>query len=354
MKRTIFALLALSLTLSTACGFQREVSEFLGKPESEPEAADTTPQPAESEADETTEEPKQDSESEKAPQDENPADAPAYDDRDFVIQDNVLISYEGVASHVIIPDGVTEIAERAFWSVDYLEAVEVPASVKKVGDSAFWSCDALRYVHFEEGLESIGSTAFWSSPSLSDVNLPASAADISWDAFANCNALTLHVTEGSHAEALAKQERIPYDYTPASYTKNTAKIIRAAQYKYSEFTEFTIEDDVTEIGACAFQYCKNLTSIDIPGSVTKIGGDAFEYCDALESVNIQEGCTEIGDGAFEYCRDLSDVTIPASVTRIERSSFDYCDEDLTIHCPVGSYAEQYAIAEGIAYDNAIE
>ncbi len=345
MKRTIFALLALSLTLTTACDLQREVSRFLGKPESELEADDSAPQPAESDTDEIIQSPQQD---------ESTDDALSYDERDFVIHDHVLMSYEGVASHVIIPDGVTEIADRAFWSVEYLEAVEVPASVKRVGDSAFWSCEALQFVHFEEGLEEIGSTVFWSCPSLSDVNLPASVTDISWDAFANCAALTLHVPEGSAAEAHAQQEQIPYDHTPASYTPNTAKIIRAAQYKYSEFTEFTIEDDVTGIGACAFQYCQQLTSIDIPGSVKSIGGDAFEYCDVLESVTIAEGCTEIGDGAFEYCWELSDVTLPASVTYIAKSAFDYCDEDLTIHCPAGSYAEQYAIAMKIPYDHDIQ
>lgn len=353
MKRMLFALLALSLTLSTACSFQREVSRFLGKPESEPETADTTTQPAASEADKTTEELKQNSESEQAPQDERPSDAPADDDRDFVIQDNVLIAYEGVASHVIIPDGVTKIDDYAFWSVDHLEAVEVPASVKEVGDCAFWSCAGLKFVHFEEGLETIGSTAFWSCPSLSDVNLPASAADISWDAFANCAALTLHVTEGSPAEAFAEQEGIPYDYTPASYEPSTEKTIHAAQYEYSEFTEFIIEDDVTAIGACAFQYCENLTFIDIPHSVKTIGGDAFEYCSSLEAVNIW-GCTEIGDGAFEYCRELSDVIIMDSTTYIAKSAFDYCDEDLTIHCPAGSYAEQYAIAMQIPYDHEIQ
>lgn len=354
MKRTIFALLTLSLTLSTACGFRREVSEFLGKPESELEAADTTPQPAESEADKATEEAKQDSESEEAPHDDSTADSASYDSRDFVIRDDVLISYEGVASHVIIPDGVTKIAARAFWSVDYLEAVEVPASVTEVEDSAFWSCAGLKYVHFEEGLEKIGSTVFWSCPSLSDINLPASVTDISWDAFANCNALTLHVTEGSRGEELAKQEQIPYDYAFASYEPNTEKTIRAAQYAYGDFTEFIIEDDVTAIGACAFQYCENLTHIDIPGNVKSIGGDAFEYCDSLESVNIWNGCTEIGDGAFAYCENLSDVIIMDSVTYIAKSAFEYCDEDLTIHCPAGSYAEQYAIAMGIAYDNEIQ
>ncbi len=272
---------------------------------------------------------------------------------DFIIQDDVLIEYEGVDSVVVIPDGVRVIADHAFWSIDHIEAVEVPASVEEVGESAFWSCSGLRYVNFEEGIKKFGSTAFWSCPSLEDVNLPSSVTEIGSGAFANCAALTLHVPSGSYAEEYAKYNRIAYDSTYAEFVENTGKSIKPEQYAYADFTEFEIPADITAIGACAFQYCEKLERIDIPSNVESIGGDAFEYCDALQFVNIQEGCKKIGDGAFEYCPMLSDVNIPASVERIEKSSFDYCAKDLTIHTPEGSYAEQYAIAEGIPYDHVM-
>ena len=280
-------------------------------------------------------------------------DVSVSDSSDFVIEGGVLTAYTGDASYVVIPDGVTQIAEGAFWSNEFMEAVEVPASVEEVGGIAFWSCPALRYVHFEEGLEKLGEAAFWSCDSLSDVNLPASVTDISWDSFANCYAITLHVIEGSAAEEFAKTEEIPYDYTYAGFTPNTGKIIRPSEYEYGEFEEFVIEDDVTAIGACAFQYCNNLKNIDIPGSVKSIGGDAFAYCESLETVNIGDGCTEIGYNSFAYCTGLSDVTMTASVTKIAEFAF-YCCDDLVIHCPVGSYAEQYAMENGISYDNRVE
>ncbi len=39
------------------------------------------------------------------------------------------------------------------------------------------------------------------------------------------------------------------------------------------------------------------------------------------------------------------------VKKIKNSSFDYCSEDLVIHTPKGSYAEKYAIANKIDFDN---
>lgn len=273
---------------------------------------------------------------------------------DFVISKDILVSYNGVDSHVVIPDGVKKIADGAFWSIDYIEAVDIPASVTQIGASAFWSCAGLKYINAEEGLKIIGDTAFWSCPSLKDVNLPESVTSISDNAFANCHALTIHSPKNSYADDYAFSKQISSDNVYAEYQENSNEnVIRAAQYAYGEFTEFEIEDGITSIEATAFQYCKSLEKIDIPSSVETIGGDAFEYCKKLEFVNINEGCIEIADGAFEYCESLANVNIPASVQKIEDSSFNHCDDNLIIHTPKGSYAEQYAKANNIAYDNNI-
>lgn len=273
---------------------------------------------------------------------------------DFVISKDILIAYNGSDSHVVIPDGVKKIDDSAFWSIECIEAVDIPESVEEIGEGAFWSCSALKYVNAAEGLKKIYDTAFWSCPSLKDVNLPSSVTEIGDTAFANCPALTIHTPEGSYAEEYAYGAKISSDNTYAEYTANTDEnVIRAEQYEYEEFSQFIINDGVTAIEARAFQYCRKLETIDIPASVLTIGGDAFEYCSSLKSVNINEGCTEIGDGAFEYCESLTDVNIPASVEKIEKSSFDYCSENLVIHTPQGSYAEQYAKANDIAYDNVL-
>lgn len=85
-----------------------------------------------------------------------------------------------------------------------------------------------------------------------------------------------------------------------------------------------IEEGVTSIGACAFDGCENMTSIDVPESIKKIGWGAFAYCDSLESIVIPEGVETIGDQAFYGCIGLKTVSIPKSVTSLESDCFYYC------------------------------
>ncbi len=275
-------------------------------------------------------------------------------EKDFEIVGGVLMSYTGNESHIVIPNNVIKINERAFWSINTLESVVIPGSVKEIGSSAFWSCAGLEFVHIAEGVRTIDKSVFWSCPSLADVNLPKSVTEIEDSAFANCDALKIHAPKDSVSESYAIKNKITYDnsivvYSPDEESKKTK--IPASKYQYGTFTSFEIEDGITEIGADAFSYCKTLEMMKIPSSVRKIGGNAFEYCYSLSFVDIDDGCVEIGSGAFEYCRSLKDANIPESVEKIEDSAFDYCGEDFTIHTPKGSYAESFAIKKGFAYDN---
>ena len=71
----------------------------------------------------------------------------------------------------------------------------------------------------------------------------------------------------------------------------------------------TICEGVTEVGNCAFCYCKSLEIIVIPQSVTKIGKDAFCSCENLKTVNIPDGVIKIGDKAFFNCESLKKINV---------------------------------------------
>lgn len=88
---------------------------------------------------------------------------------------------------------------------------------------------------------------------------------------------------------------------------------------------------------------KGITSITIPGSVTNIGAFAFSFCTNLTSVTMSNGLVSIGDGAFYKCSRLSQVTIPGSVTAIGNDAFSFCTNLAGIKIPngvasIGSFA----------------
>ena len=85
-----------------------------------------------------------------------------------------------------------------------------------------------------------------------------------------------------------------------------------------------IENGVTNIGACSFYKCTNLTNVSIPNSVTTIGNTAFSNCTSLTSISIPNSVTTIGQYAFYYCYNLKNVTIPNSVTALGDDAFNSC------------------------------
>ena len=125
-----------------------------------------------------------------------------------------------------------------------------------------------------------------------------------------------------------------YSHGAAPWYKDCAKI-----------KTVVINDGVTSIGNCAFEFCTVLTSVTIGNSVTSIGSYAFYYCLGLTSVTIGNSVTSIGSYAFYFCRQLTSVTIGNSVTSIGNYAFYDCESLTSITIPssvtsIGSYAFQ--------------
>ena len=85
-----------------------------------------------------------------------------------------------------------------------------------------------------------------------------------------------------------------------------------------------IPEGTEYIDSCAFEDCKELTSVVIPNSVTSISWNAFNGCTGLKSIVIPNSVTEIGSHAFRGCTGLNNFIIPESVKRIDLSAFEGC------------------------------
>ncbi|MBR1685391.1 MAG: Ig-like domain-containing protein, partial [Clostridia bacterium] len=90
-----------------------------------------------------------------------------------------------------------------------------------------------------------------------------------------------------------------------------------------------------------------LSTLSLPAALTEIDEEAFEGI-AAERVVIPEGCISIGSRAFADADKLLAVQIPGSVSYIAEDAFSGCSE-VTIYCASGSYAETYAMDNGMPY-----
>jgi putative cell wall-binding protein len=278
----------------------------------------------------------------------------------------------GKTGAYVIPGGVTSIGNEAFYQCKKLTSVSISNGVTNIGSGAFQKCDGLTSVAIPDSVTSIGDRAFEECLALTNLTVPNSVTSIGDEAFSSCTSVTsLNIPDG--VKKIGKGTfRACYELTSITIPDSVTSIGDSA-FKYcSKLTSVNIPDGVTSIGKEAFFYCRGLTnltipdsvksigdgafsccgkltSINIPSGMTSIGNEVFYECDGLTSIIIPNGVTSIGDNAFDSCSSLISITIPDSVTSIGKWAFAYHNDNLTIYGMPGSYAETYAMQQGIPF-----
>ena len=205
---------------------------------------------------------------------------PAARSGDFMVPDGVdeiawnAFSYSQLSS-VNISDGVTKIANGAFYASPQLRSVILPASVMSVGESAFYGCSRLQRVNLSH-VRKMGKKAFQDCKALEQV-IANHLTDVPQSAFESCTSLT-------------------------SVELNT---------------------EINSIGEHAFKHCKALLWIELPNELTSIGKEAFEDC-ALKSLDLPAGVVTIGERAFKSCKDLTSVSLPEVCAKLDKEAFREC------------------------------
>lgn len=221
---------------------------------------------------------------------------------------------------VRIPDGVSEIENRAFEEDESVGIILIPDTVTKIGAFAFMECPNLHNVVIPESVNEIDGCAFWKCPKIRNIFIPKSVTKIG----------------GYSITTSAKTIKVDPE-NPVYDSRNDCNAIIETKTNtlINGCCGTIIPDSVTKIEEYAFHFCSQLPyNFKIPNSVREIGPHAFDCCN-LGSLRIPDSISTIEDEVFTGC-PLHTVYIPNSVTYIRSYAF-CCNYDLTdVHIKINN------------------
>lgn len=238
----------------------------------------------------------------------------------------------------MIPDGITAIADYAFYGMDSLKEIVIPDTVKSIGERSFYACSSIDSIIVEEGnpryhssgnclietatktliqgsnnaviptdgsVEYMDALAFSSCEGLKSIHIPAAIKRLSEHSFSDCTGLESITVEEGH---------------PNYYSIGNCIIEKATKTLVLGCKTSVIPGDgsVTVIGKFAFSGQSVLDALVIPEGITIIDNNAFHACDGgneLAEVVLPDGLLEIRTGAFNGA-GMASITIPNSVEYI--------------------------------------
>ncbi len=246
-----------------------------------------------------------------------------------------------------------------------LDSVEISRGVTSVGKLAFEDCTHLANVDLGRSIESLGDHVFKGCTSLTSITIPTSVRSIGEKGLG----LTFYDTDGETqldqtVENLADStfNHIDGKWLKQDPSEKSGKCGRNIAYKLDLITgtltidgfgqiesyssgdapwfpyrdlirSIIISDNVTSIGASAFEGCTSLTFVSLPNSIISIEDSAFKGCSSLSSLNIPISVTSLGECAFMHCTSLKRIILPPFLASIGNNAFMYCTSLTSISVP---------------------
>ena len=241
----------------------------------------------------------------------------------FRFSGTILLQYLGAESRVVIPEGVTAIAEEAFAGIETIDKVILPESLREIGAEAFRGCLLMQTIALPKGIRRIGEGAFSDCVKLLRIELPEQMDVLESKVFSNCRALQeVHLPEG------------------------LSRIGESAFYGCTGLKKIRLPESLLHIGRMAF-YRAGLREVHIPASTTSVGGlafarslvqkvwisggsdmgknygtDVFGGCGKLKTLVLEEGVSHIPNHFAYGCTALVHVVLPQSLKSVGRHAFE--------------------------------
>ena len=222
---------------------------------------------------------------------------------------HLFVNGEEVKNDIVIPDGVTKLADGLFRGWDELRSVSIPGSVKEIGHYAFAQCRNLTSVTLQEGTETIGIHSFLECSQLKEIVIPNSVMVLGSGAFSYCTGMV----------------------------------------------EAKVGDGVNTLAQTVFCDCSSLASVTLPVGLTAIGSNAFGGC-CFSRIDIPERVEEIGINAFYGCSDLADIYVHSS-TPAKIFAYTFWEKTYgkaTLHVPAGSLQDYSTAAHWNRFSKTVD
>ena len=306
---------------------------------------------------------------------------------EFVIQDGVLIAYNGKAKDVVIPEGVTAVGEDAFFKSEgkftNVKTISLPNSLANflgwyvitcanlqeyrvnsdnpyftVQDGILFNKDMTQLISFPFGLKkksytvpegvtsiaengltavmltsvilpeslvSIGDDGFTLSKALKSVNLPQGLTDIGLRAFNGCDGVT-EITIPAGVQTIG-------DGACSGMLKLKAIHVDEANQRFYIDDGALVERETGRL--ISYPSADKRTEFVIPDGIVTVGNYAFKHADKLKKITVPGSVTDIGISAFGNCKLLAEIVLSKGLKNIGNKAFYICPKMKDLVIPDG-------------------
>lgn len=255
----------------------------------------------------------------------------------FVIEtdadgDRYVTGYNGSGGDITIPSDVVWIGKKAFSGNTAITSVTIPKTCWYwVDNNAFSYCTSLKSVKFEGDIDGMGGYAFYGCTSLETVTFGGNVGREDGDGGIGCYAFA----------------GCPYLKTVKFSDKN-AKLDLVGEYAFMNcirLTSINMPSDTGTLYTGAFMNCASLSKLNVPGPAVFDGEYIMGYMYGRETA----------DGKLMHLKaDGTAALYPAKLAGLEKAEKKIAQRELDLTLAVGSYAERYAVNNGISYSYSNE
>ena len=245
------------------------------------------------------------------------------------IRERAFLNCEYLMGSLVIPEGVEFISEKAFFDCSGFDGtLTLPSTLKWIGPSAFCACSHFTgSLSLPDALEHIWDMAFCNCSGFSGrLDLPSSLKTIRYAAFSGCSGLTGTLTIPQKLTEIGERAFAYCSFDGTLSLPNGITTIGSDAFAGCAFKgELILPSNIKVIESGAFSGNQFSGTLHLPSSLSILGGSAFsDNMQLTGTLEIPDKLTSIKEGAFNGCSKIEGLVLPANLETIYSNAFKNC------------------------------